>query len=1015
MCIPAKIFNVSLACLLFLSGNLNGQSAVFLNYTVSDGLPDNTVTCIRQSEDGFIWIGTANGLSRFDGYNFKHYYAGKDKRKLSFSHIQDIETDDHGGLWIATRQGLNRLDLRADTLLQITQANFRSMPSEIGHDVLVDAAGRVWYASDNQDLARWLPEHRNFQTYGWKEWVRAQKISTKVYLNINRVLPKSENELWLCTNIGLFSLQVDEVVFTHYPVPEGIHHEFTDGFDDGRGHLWLNSGGGGMEVYNYRDQSWQWPTADLDFGPETDLYTQWSILAAGSGRIMAGLTGGLGIWDTERKSFQLETYRADRFWSLPDGAVLALFKDRENIIWVGTTKGLAKLDLSHQQFPVYSGPSSVRDKKISYVWESPGGKARYISLTGTAPLVRLDPESGRETILRLPGAADFYYLQEMIPDRRGRLWLMELNRISVLDLSTNEIREIPLPLAEDGEKRQFDFNDAVFDGDASIYFATDRAGLLRFDLQDEQCYPIRVQDKSAETQIMALHWDADERSLWFSSRNGWLGKYDTRDGQIVRYRHVDGDSTSLASEMVVGSTQMPDGTMCFISEPGGLSLLAPGTSEFRNFSVEDGLPVNLFSRILADDRGNLWLQHKSGLCRFHPRSGVVKDYGASYGIEFSTAAIRFGRTEDGHILLGADGGYLRFHPDSLYLNSFPPKPVLTSVQILDREYLPAARRNDFQLQTAYDRNSISISFALLNFTDGKRNRTRYRLLGADRDWQSGSGAETVRYLNLDPGDYRFEVAAFNSDGIRADLSRDLHIRVRPHFSQTLWFKLLLLVLFLGGVYAIYRARIAQVLKVQSIRNKIAADLHDDVASTISSIHLYSEFARNNTSEENQKVRNILEKIGGNARESLAMMREIVWAIRSDKDKLQHLREQMWEYAGPLCEAKGIQLIWKEELPERWKVSLLYRRNLYLIFKEAVNNAVHHADSTEIRIDLIQQKRQFRMVIADNGCGLDPAADYAGNGLKNMQLRAAEIKGELEILSRPMQGTAITLQVRLNRS
>lgn len=1027
--------NDKIGCLLlvtlFLFNQLHGQGAVFQHYTTDDGLPDNTVTCIRQSPDGFLWVGTTNGLSRFDGKHFKRYNAGKGNRKLSFSHIQDLEIDEDGGIWIATRRGLNRLDPTVDTFLRISQEKYRDMPSEIGHDVTIDHEGRVWYASDNRNPACWLPQKQSFSIFPWREWVIAQEISSKVYLNINRIVPKRGNALWLCTNVGLFSLQLTDTTFTHYPPPAGFPYEFTDGFDDQQGRLWLNTGGGGIEVFNYRDNTWEWPTEHLGFEPHTNLFTQWNILPVDESRIMAGLTGGLAIldakwfggkpnhfsqymlWKTDDRQLRLEVHQPGRVSSLPAGEVISLFKDREHILWIGTTGGLAKLDPAYQQFPILEPPAEVEDRQISYIWESPGGEVRYLSCAGTAPLFRLDLASGKIHTLRLPNGEDFFYLHKMIADNCGNLWLMELNRISKLNLTTNEIEVVELPETKNGMNRQIDFNDGVYDGEAAIYFGTDKAGLLRLDLNRLSFDPIRVQDKKAETQIMALHWDERAKSLWFASRNGWLGRYDPQEKQIDRFRHEDGNPRTLASEMVVGTTQLPDGTMCFITEPEGLSLLPPGATDFQNFSMETGLPVNLFTRIQSDDQGRLWLLYKNGMCSFDPGTGTIREYGREYGLEFSTGVIRFSRTPGGHMLLGVRGGYMRFHPDSLYVNAFPPRPVLTTVKIHDEEYLPTLQENDFVLNTPHYLNSITLGFAMLNFTDSDNNWTHYRLQGIDPEWVKGSGAETIRYFNLPPGHYRFELAAYNSNGAMTPLSPPLRIRISPHFTQTLWFRLSLGILFLAGVYGIYRVRITQLLKIQAIRNKIAADLHDDVAATISSIILYSEHA-GTQADKASYVRTILDKISANARDSLEIMREIVWAIQPDKDGVHDLRAHMLAYARPLCKAKHIRLLWEEQLPKNWKLSLPERRNIYLIFKEAINNALLHSACSEIRVSLIHQGKQFCMCIADNGRGMDITTPVAGNGRKNMQLRATEIGGQLDIDTQPAAGTRIVLQVKLRK-
>jgi len=270
-------------------------------------------------------------------------------------------------------------------------------------------------------------------------------------------------------------------------------------------------------------------------------------------------------------------------------------------------------------------------------------------------------------------------------------------------------------------------------------------------------------------------------------------------------------------------------------------------------------------------------------------------------------------------------------------------------------------------------------------------------------------------MNLEPGNHKLHVKASNNDGV---WSRETvyTIKVIPPFQKTIWFRIIILgfVALLG--YMIYLYRKQQRKRLDKIRNRIATDLHDDMGSTLSSIRIFSDVAKKQIEDVKPETVQLLDRISNNATSLSENMQDIIWTIRSDNDTLEDLVSRMREFGLRVCDAKDITF--NTSVSQSFKASKLtleQRRNLYLIFKEALNNAVKYSQCTQIDLILNLKNRFLKLELIDNGKGFDVAAVKRGNGLNNLEKRAKEINGQIDIRSEPGKGTGINLMVILKKN
>jgi len=299
----------------------------------------------------------------------------------------------------------------------------------------------------------------------------------------------------------------------------------------------------------------------------------------------------------------------------------------------------------------------------------------------------------------------------------------------------------------------------------------------------------------------------------------------------------------------------------------------------------------------------------------------------------------------------------------------------------------------------------------LSFAFGESLRYQYRLEGADEDWGAPTAQRTVNYANLAPGHYRFMVRAVTVEGSFSQTAAIIRFNVQPYLWQRWWFLLLtgLLLSLLG--YSWYRARIKRLLGIERVRTRIAADLHDDIGSNLTRIAILSEVAHSQMNEANPSVANPLSSIARISRESVASMSDIVWAINPRRDSLLDLVLRMRRFANEVLAGRKIEFQFNApQTDQDEKLGADLRRDVFLIFKEALTNGVRHSNCTRVEIELRLGRHCLELKIEDDGCGFESSVVSEGHGLTSIKRRAKALGGELELLSVPGAGTKISLKV-----
>jgi two-component sensor histidine kinase len=551
------------------------------------------------------------------------------------------------------------------------------------------------------------------------------------------------------------------------------------------------------------------------------------------------------------------------------------------------------------------------------------------------------------------------------------------------------------------------------DSGGRIWVSTTSAqtlGLARWDPVDQ-----RLHDMAGTPGLPSLKEElprafAEDRAgnIWIGLTTG-LARF--ADGAFTVFTAADGLPTGRIMNLYVDHS----GRLWFTSDTAGLVHVdhaGDARPTFVSYSTAQGLASNSTEAIVEDANGYLYVGGGNGLDRFDPATLRVKHFTTADGLPAGLFRAAF-RDRTGVLWFGMTGGLARLVP-MLERPAVPPPVVMIGVRVSGKpQPVSALGERDMSLpDIAPDQNQVQIDFVGLGFRSGDVLRYQYRLDGADPQWSAPGLQRTVTYASLAPGRYRFHVQAVNSEGVVSDHPASLGFTILHPFWLRWWFITLSALVVGLAIQTLYRYRVARLLEMANMRTRIATDLHDDIGANLTRIALLSEVAKQTPADGTSgDADGPLSSIARIARESVSSMSDIVWAINPKRESLIDLTRRMRQHAEEVFTLRGIEMHFTAPgAADTLKLGVDVRRDLLLIFKEAINNAVRHSRCSRVDIDLRLSGLRLSLEVADNGAGFDASIEREGQGLVSMRRRALRLNGTLEISSDGGVGTRLTLNI-----
>ena len=1012
-------------------------------YTTADGLAHNDINRIVRDSRGFLWFCTAGGLSRFDGYAFTNFST---EQGLPSSEVNDLLETRGGDYWVATAGGLVRFDpkgrpgRRRDVSSDDASAPmFTVVPDDGDRNARI-----VTKLREGRDGTIWVGTHNGLYRLELPNGRRSLRPVDIPILRGNAdariiadVVDDARGGLWTITQSGGLYRRWPDGSAAGYTTHDGLPYRYlTDLLEDHEGRLWVGSRSMGFFRLS-ADDSRRAPVIDLRFSrPELPVDWMFQLFETSDRRFWLATSGGL-VEFLRAGAEQGPRFRAySERNGLSYNDITAVNEDLDGNLWLGTnTAGAMKL--TRNGFSTYGFPDGIRE--VYAIFEDRAGNVCFRgSVLGDARTsvfegATLDPLSPQQPTLhsRLgcfngqrfdwfsPAAVrDMGWVGEHVTRqaRNGEWWVGTgegLFRFPAADhfSAVKTARPLNVYTTKDGLAASQVFR-LFEDSRGNMWISTTAAhgvGLARWESASE-----RVLDLSQAPGLSALKDDrprsfGEDRAgnVWIGLNHG-LARY--AQGRFRLFTATEGLPPGRIENIHVDRS----GRLWLASEESGLVRVDDAGAErpaFVSYTTSQGLSSNNAEVITEDDLGHIYVGGGRGLERLDPLSGRIKHFTVADGLApgLFLAALR---DRQGVLWFGISGGLARLAPVAETLTT-PPPVLISGVRVSGVPQLVSAlgERETALPDLAPGRNQLQIDFLALGFAPGEVLRYQYRLDGAGADWSELGEQRTVTYAGLGPGRYRFTVRAVNSDGIASDHPAVITFTVLQPVWLRWWFLALSVIAVGLMIGAVYRYRVARLLEIANMRTRIATDLHDDIGANLTRIALLSEVAsRAPGAEPAGRADGSLSSIARIARESVSSMSDIVWAINPKRESLLDLTRRMRQHADEVFSLRDIELRFKGPSADSLKLGMDVRRDLLLIFKEAVNNCARHSRCERVEIDLHVGGGRLVLSVVDHGVGFDPSTENEGQGLRSMQRRAHSLNGGLEITSGPGEGTAITLNI-----
>jgi ligand-binding sensor domain-containing protein/signal transduction histidine kinase len=967
------------------------------------GFPAGSVTAIAQTPDGYLWIGTDRGLIRFDGASFRLVQQAS-PTSFQIGPVRQLQADAQGNLWILLQStkilryrdgefelghaeaefGITSVSRRRDGTALFSSLALGTLTYRGGKfEGLASPTGRENSAAGATTIT---PDELSSRL-SWATGVAPHRFA-EPNSEVTSTAETADGKVWLGTrNRGLFYLENGKILSAGKKLADQTINCILP-VDDRE--LWIGTDSGIL----------RWNGLEVTRAGIPDSLNHVQVLAMIRDRdsnIWLGTAAGLLRFNANGVSVEESGHQ-------PAEQVTALFEDREGNLWMGSQFGIERLRDS--AFVTYTVAHGLPSERNGPVYVDPEGRTWFAPLEG------------------------------------GLRWLKGERTASVTDA---------------GLARDFVYS--IAGRDHELWVGRQRGGLTLLHSKGGPgaAKTYTQADGLAQDSVYAAYQSRDG-TLWAGTLSGGVSRF--REGRFTTYTTADG----LPSDTVTSIVESPDGTMWFAT-PNGLSALSEG--HWRIFTVRDGLPSLDLNCLLTDSAGVLWIGSASGLALFTsgriavPRqipeslreqvfgiaedrsgwlwiatsnhvlrvkrnsllSGVltdadIREYGLSDGLQGIEGVKRHQSVFAdplGRIWFSMNKGLSVVDPSRVAGNS---APALVHVEAVSADGSPIGTRARIRISGSHQR--ITFSYTGLSLTSPERVRYRYRLDGFDRTWSEPSTARTAIYTNLSPGSYHFRVIASNSDGLWNGSEATLPFEVTPMWWQTLWFRLS--VLLAGGLAALafYQSKMRRLARQYDMRleervnerTRIAQDLHDTLLQGVLSASMQLHVADDQLSADSPAkpiVNRVLEVMGHVIDDGRNTLR----GLRSPGRDSGDLEQAFSRIPQELLVQQPIEF----RVLVEGKVRPLHpviRDEVYRIGREALANAFRHSRATGVEVELEYADRQLRVLVRDNGCGIDPQVLRLGRdghwGLSGMRERASRMGAKLKVWSRAGGGTEVELSV-----
>jgi len=1039
--------------ILFPSFSIAQYDFHFTHYTNNNGLPPGSFHHLVKGPRGHLWLLAENGVSRFNGYDFETYhYNPHDSTSIFPGNVRNSYFDSSSNFYFSSKNSLvtyNYKNESFDKLLEFSKpgdlaffvssktssyalvnnlfytfnSNAVLQSKVILNSIALNEPPLTYFQSGN---LIYLLTKKQFFIIDLPKASVVKSIPISVLGQQSIIFQNNDRELFISTTKQLLKYNAINNSFISLPIrpSENSHARLVPHFKLRIANAIYVSNQLG-QIYKLDLFTGTVDSLDLThlLKSKSNTTIQLYNLSAGVNNNLWVESDGGGLIEIDITDFRKGLIRRVHTGNsnIPTNNCNNILDDTDGLIWIlSTGKGLIKGEKIKSNFKTfYPGEKSFQVsnliKNVRSIQEISYNTLAIATLSGTY-LYTLEnihtsnfitDEATERIIYNFPTG-------DLLLDNQKSLWISGWNWGELMNYNFNNNQNTSIIEKIKPRETSLSLRATLLDKN-TIYFGTNNNSLFKKEIDPIRLstvvppveIAIKRKKESASPGIIFCLKKYGKYHILVGSQNG-LFLYNTQNDSLTIFKS-DNPQFDVLYTSDIRSIFVRDSGDFWVGTNGiGLFHVNLLNNDIKNYTNENGLSDNSVYTILVDKQGKLWLGTNTGLNRFDPIKENFSVFSGKDGIgfeEFNTNAAC--QLSDGRMVFGGIGGFVIFHPDSIKSSNTPLELYLNKVLINNE-----LTNNSSNYTLKHNQNYLTFQFSALTFFRNEDIKYAYKMEGLDNNWIYCGSRRFTTYANLEPGSYTFMVKCTNPDGLWNEKLLRVEIIIKNPWYKT-WYAITAYFFILFGlIYFVNTYRLKQRLKLQSIRDNIARDLHDEIGSNLSSISIFSEVAKESAIKQSVNLVSVLNKISEYTQISQEAMNDIVWMIDSKNERFENIFTKMRTYAAETIGSGHYNLILNfDSSIGELKLPIAKRKNFYLIFKEAINNLLKYAQCDKVEIDVRKENNLIHLSISDNGIGF-LAANSRGNGLHNMKKRAEELNGTLEIDSEIGKGTRITLKFQL---
>jgi ligand-binding sensor domain-containing protein len=909
---------------------------------------------------------------------------------LSNNKVNCILQDERGFLWFGTEDGLNRYDGKYFEVFTNESNDTTKISGNKITALYEDKGGILWIGTADGGLTKYnyhLPAAQQFRQFNHQA-------------NDPNSLPES----------GINKIA-----------------------EDGSGNLWLTTGGGHLVRFDKQTEKFDIPIAGVgsatsalwrddtlrpyaNFIPDVPADEMVSFAEDHQMQIwMAGKNTGVTVYN--KLTHEWRNYRNAflKKGSLTSDHVNVVYVDRQGILWIGTNNGLSVLNPLFYPFVQHFLPKTGKDITVYDFYKDAGYRLWIATSDG---IYIQSPESQGFAHRKIVYKGQELAVFKFFIDTDGSFYLGTDHSLFKYDAKTNRVTLLPDAAADPGRKglinsRIVSIVKDTINKHPVLLVSPSGHYFTYYDLVEKK-WVSTIDSAKSNAEVRKLYKDC-HGNLWLATNKLGLGYRGKQKSAPIEYRRYDlRNNASISNNDVYDIQEDDKGNFWVSTYGGGLNYYDKTNGNFFHITESTDLTEGL----QLDPAGNVWMICNGHLHKYEPATRTYSCYDLP-DLQLSEGIRGYVYKDDQNVMYaGGDNYYLTFNPENVARINSEPTIYLTDFKIFNSSHSELLEKKSIELD--HSQNYFSFEYSAPEFS-GDNIQYAYMLEGIDKDWVMAGKRTFVSYSNLPAGKYLFKARASNWKGNHFTKFTAVTIFIRPPFWATWWFYVSVLVILFSAGYLFYRLRINELLKRQAIRNGIAQDLHDQIGSTLGSISVYAGVAKlYQQQDKSDKLKNVLHTIEETAAETIGEMGDLVWAVNPRNDNLGSILQRIESFAQPLCVAKNIGLHINAD-PKLLTITpaMLVRKNVFLMLKELINNAIRHAECKNITLDILGHQNVLELDISDDGIGFDmamvsagQAGSLSGNGLPNIRRRAKELKADIVMRSKRFHGTSFRIKITI---